>query len=240
MSAVRAAASLRDEPRCLKSAEVSAMQDQLYEILATGVAPGAETPIEAIEAFLHEHARDPKPREEFTAFFEQHELDASPTALPPPQEGFTLPDLTEVAPVPAAVVQFIGDDDPTPLPSQRPSALPLPIESDLNAPLLAPQPRPQVGALWAGIGLLLVALAGGLWLGYGALQELRQELGEARRRSTDNEAEIGQLRGQAAGIESSVAANGELIQRMDQKSDLMLRSLETREQASGGSTKGRR
>src|SRR5688572_4012749 len=56
------------------------LEDQLYDLLATGVAdanlPGAV--LDAAQAFLHEHARDRKDVSEFLAFFEKHGLALRP------------------------------------------------------------------------------------------------------------------------------------------------------------------
>jgi hypothetical protein len=218
------------EPRCAPSEDVTAMQDQLYDILATGVAPGPGAAVDVIEAFLHEHARAPKSHAEFEAFFARCDLTPAPTALPPPRDGgFTLPPFGDSG-ASSPVVRFVDDDD-TPLPA-APPAFRLPADDEIVQRLVAP-PRAAPPLLWAG-GLLLACAVLGVvaWLGHGMLQELRSEVRDARATNAEHERVIGALQSQAAGIESGVAANGELIQLMDQKSDLMLQSLE-REAAAG-------
>ena len=65
----------------LPARDVQAMQDVLYDILATGIDPEqAQLPLDAIERFLHEHARANKSPDEFRAFFAQHGLSVSTRA----------------------------------------------------------------------------------------------------------------------------------------------------------------
>ena len=59
---------------------LSELEDQLYDLLATGVADAnlPSTVLDAAQAFLHEHARDRKDVTAFLAFFEKHGLALRP------------------------------------------------------------------------------------------------------------------------------------------------------------------
>lgn len=216
MSGARAALSVSAEPRCQPQPEVMAMQDQLYEILATGIDPSPKTPLSAVESFLHEHARCAKSLEDFKAFFAEHELTATPTALPPPESGdFALPTPPMLQLVPDGAE--VPREDPT-----VPRGIELVDPGDFAEPLTVQRGN---RGLWFGLGvlgLLLIALGAGAYV---VIEDLRGELRHAQEQGTRNEVVIDQLKGQAAGIESSVAANGELIQLVNDKSDLVLESL---------------
>lgn len=59
---------------------LSELEDQLYDLLATGVAD-ASLPsgvLDAAQAFLHQHARERKSQADFMTFFEQHGLALRP------------------------------------------------------------------------------------------------------------------------------------------------------------------
>jgi hypothetical protein len=54
--------------------------DVLYEVLAQGAQPLGSKTVEAIQQFLHQHARSRKPLPEILAFFTQHGLPTDATA----------------------------------------------------------------------------------------------------------------------------------------------------------------
>jgi hypothetical protein len=57
------------------------------------------------------------------------------------------------------------------------------------------------------------------------ITRLEKEVDRATQNGRDNQSELKQLRHDTVGLESSVAATGEMLQRVDQKSDLLLQSL---------------
>src|SRR5712671_6118944 len=96
MSAVRALSDLVEEAQAAQDsnpfAEVQAMQDVLYDILATGIDPEqSDAPSAEIERFLHEHARAPKTLDEFRAFFAEHGLSVRTRPLPQASAALSLP-----------------------------------------------------------------------------------------------------------------------------------------------------
>ena len=85
--------------------------------------------------------------------------------------------------------------------------------------------RPAAAVLWVALGCMLALLGAGGYYGYATILELRAEVERTARHGRDNQQALRSLRDHAAGLESSVAATGELVQRMDQKSDLLIDSL---------------
>lgn len=215
MSGVRAAQSLALERA---TDDVDAMQDVLYDILATGLDPEqADAPTEQIERFLFEHARAPKPAAEFRAFFEEHGLTVRREMGAASMDSFALPPLEVVAAPPPAAMHLphdeVGDADDE-VTGQHATQAGFGARSAWG-----------MRAIWAGLALLCVGLVGALWAGYGVIQELRGDLDRAEQRSAEQDRVIDQLEGRAVGIQSSIEANGQLIQRMEQKSDLLIESL---------------
>ena len=239
MSGIRAARDLTNDSAPMVRAstpspsgearQVQAMQDLLYDILATGVdSESTDVSIETIESFLHEHARAPKSLAEFRAFFAQQGL-TSRMPSPVPQVA-ALPPLRRVAP-----------------PPQRPSAVPPALPPSANAaqtleepviqhPVsfdLAPQPferrrsRPLIGLAIASSALVI---AGALYAGSQYILEMRADLARSDEQAQKNAALIESLRAQTVTFESSLAASGQMIQRMEQKSDLVLDSLQRAEE----------
>src|SRR5262245_17784727 len=108
MSAVQAIPQLELQPPV--PIDVQAMQDVLYDIIATGIdVEPNDVPSAAIERFLHEHARTPKSVDEFRAFFAEHGLSvrtrpAAHVALPPIEAPVPVPPPMMVTPEPAIEV----------------------------------------------------------------------------------------------------------------------------------------
>jgi hypothetical protein len=196
------------------SLDIQAMQDVLYDILANGVDPDrAEIPTQEVECFLFEHARAPKSREEFYAFFEKH--------------GLTLGRRRAPAPIALPPIERVPERDMPPR---------LPVELSAFAER-APDPwageevtgarlrRPAKLGLWAALAGAAVLIAAAGVYGYSTVSDLRGELERTARASRDNQRALDALRDHAADLESNIAATGELVQRMDQKSDLIVESL---------------
>jgi hypothetical protein len=239
MSGIRAARDLTNDNAAMQRAssapsgasearQVQAMQDLLYDILATGVdSESSDVSIETIEAFLHEHARVPKSSAEFRAFFAQQGLTSRMPAPAPPAVAALPPLKRVVAP-----------------PPQRPSSVPpelpmnanvMPMFDDALHPVridVAPLPierrrsRPLLGLALATTALIVAAT---LYAGSLHLIELRTDMARSEEEARQNRALIESLRAQTVTFESSLAASGQLIERMEQKSDLVLDSLQRAE-----------
>ena len=235
MSAVRALTDVMQQPQELDStrqeanpiAEIQAMQDVLYDILATGIDPDlSDAPSAEIERFLHEHARTPKTIDEFRAFFAVHGLSVRTRPLPQPSEAFSLPPI-ECPPSASAILELpasaLEDERDTAAHRVRPSAPPPP-----------PLPRRSTRRLGlAAAGFAFACIATGLgftaYRGYAELSALRAEVGRSSQNNRQNERAIAALREHAKDIESSVNATGELVQRVDQKSDIVLQFVQAEE-----------
>jgi hypothetical protein len=63
------------------------------------------------------------------------------------------------------------------------------------------------------------------YYGYNTIVELRGQVERTNARHEQDRAAIATLQDQAAGLESSVSATGDLLQRVDQKSDFLVQSL---------------
>lgn len=212
-----------------KLPDVQQLQDTLYEILTTGLDPEeSRVPLAKVEKFLHEHARQPKSREEFVAFYETCSL-ALPVAggpwsdtmaseirivpLPPVREP-------ELRPLSLDVVRELGDDATDPH---------MVLLEDDPTPRARASARTPMFALWGALATVTMLFLGTLWWGHGIVDAMRGQLQAAQLRGDENRRVIRQLEdrahqieGRTADIQSSVAASGEMIQQMDQKSDLLL------------------
>lgn len=65
-------------PRAEKPSDAELL-DILYEILADDTGEDHGVSVATVEAFLHEHARDPKAAGSLAAFFDEHELSTDPS-----------------------------------------------------------------------------------------------------------------------------------------------------------------
>jgi hypothetical protein len=201
---------------------VQAMQDVLYDILANGMDPErSEVSMQEVERFLFEHARAPKSRDEFRAFFAEHGLSLRTSVAPEPA-GLVLPPIeralppqdrdmpvsvpVELAFAPSVGMQSLYDD------------------SERTGAHVRPRRRSPVGP-WVAFACIAALLGVGGYYGYKSILELQGELERTAQHSRDNQQALKALRDHAADLESSVAATGELVQRMDQKSDLLINTL---------------
>jgi hypothetical protein len=222
-------ASATPAPAATEARQLQVMQDLLYDILATGIdAERSDVSVESIERFLHEHARSAKTLAQFRAFFAQHGLTSRIAAPNAPDIG-ALPPLLRVAPKGAPPELTAAE----PLRAERALAAAPAFDADDSHPvrfdLPPPLPtRPRAGRHLASLALALGFLVVGASVYAGALHllEMRAELARSEEKAQENRVLIESLRAQTIGFESSLAANGELIQRMEQKSDLVLDSLE--------------
>jgi hypothetical protein len=178
-----------------------------------------------VEQFLCEHARTPKTLAEFQAFFAAQGLTVR-TSAPSLKAAVSLPPLLPRAPK--------SDDMPVQLPVELQLAAPAPRPIVAESPLaveIASEPPPPARrkpiyiAMWASLAVLGAMLAAAASYGYATITRLEKELDRAAQEGRDNRAELEVLRHDAVGLESSVAATGELVKRVDQKSDLLIESL---------------
>lgn len=208
---------------------LSVLQDILYDIVATGGADAVvDVPVDEVERFLHEHARDTKSEADFVAFFAQHGL---PTHVTPTVVGLNAP-----APLPA---------------SQAPAAAPRPPAPITTAPgsvamATPPPPPPPIahqraaarqsgafrvegtrsrGVLWALLVVIAVLLGGLLGLGFELYQSMRAELRETRDLGAAQQRFIEQLDGRTSHLQADVSRNGALIEHVDSRSELLVDSL---------------
>jgi len=230
MSAVRAAKSISSEPIAAR-VDVQAMQDVLYDILATGVdAEQASVSIEAVERFLHEHARTAKSPEEFAAFFARHGLTVSGHA-PRPVAVVALPPIQRPVQPEAPVLKFpveltssAGSQDASPLDSPFVPVTPMMA----SAPVARPSTL-RVVLAWAGAAAALAALAAlGYvgYLGFVTIDNLEHRLDQTHAAAQADRQVIHALEHQQVDLQSDLAASAQLIERMDQKSDLILESVQ--------------
>ena len=229
MSAVRAAKSIPSDLTAARI-DVQAMQDLLYDILATGVdAEQASASIEAVERFLHEHARSAKSPEEFAAFFAHQGLTVSGRS-PRPAAVVALPPIQRPVQVDAPVLKF-----PVELTSSAGSHEALPLESPFApvAPIASIAPNARARRLRAvmawGTAVAAVAALAALgyvgYVGYATINNLEQRLDQTHAAAQADRQVIHTLASQQVDLESNIAASAQLIERMDQKSDLILESI---------------
>jgi hypothetical protein len=206
----------------LPTRDVQAMQDVLYDILATGIDPEqAQLPIDAIERFLHEHARASKTPDEFRAFFAQHGLTVSTRAIKPPH--MALPPIQRPNPEEAMAKFPVELARPEALPQGLSFAQQLPDETELTAHA---QRRTQPW-LWAALCLLAGGVGAIAYHGYSVITHLEQRLEQADGSNRDQRAELDALKTKTAGLESNVAESSEQIQRVDDRNNMVIQSLIT-------------
>ncbi|RPI58403.1 MAG: hypothetical protein EHM50_10660 [Lysobacterales bacterium] len=97
-------------------------------------------------------------------------------------------------------------------------------DSERTGAHVRPRRRGAFG-LWAAIACCGGLLGVGGYYGYKTILELQGELERTAQHNRDNQQALKALRDHAADLESNVAATGELVQRMDQKSDLLINTL---------------
>jgi len=200
--------------------DVQAMQDVLYDILATGLdSEQAQIPLDAVERFLHEHARSAKSQDEFRAFFAQLGLTVSSRAIKPPPVALPpierpLLDDPPVAKFPVELAR------PEPLPQGSGFARQLPDDLELEI-----KPRRTQAWVWGALILVAGGVSALAYHGYSVITRLEHRLEQADSASRDDRAALDELKTKTAGLESNVAASGEEIQRVDDKSNMIIQSL---------------
>jgi hypothetical protein len=222
MSAVRAAKTLSSDPTANR-VDLQAMQDVLYDILATGVdAEPASASVEAVERFLHEHARSPKSPAEFAAFFARHGLTVSGRASRP-SPVVALPPIQRPLQAEAPMLKF-----PVELAATEDAADEALLRGAPFAPhALAKRPSSLRSLLvWASALAALVALSAVSYVGYVTITDLEQRLDRSHQAAQADREAIQALEDQQVDLESNVAASAQIIERMDHKSDLILETIQ--------------
>lgn len=236
MSAVRAARSVSPEPSA-PDADVQLMQDVLYDILATGIdTDQTDVAIADIERFLCEHARSPRSADEFRAFFADHGLSVRARGSEPLE--LALPDIARADAGAAVQPPPLQLAAPAPaVASEAVTAAHAPVAFEPTAAAVGPR-RALAFAAWFAALSMAALCAAAAWYGQVAIGELRAELARAHAQSSADREAIRTLKDQTAGLESSVSAGSELLQRVDHKSDFVVQSL--LEQAEARRHPGRR
>lgn len=211
---------------------LSVLQDILYDIVATGGADvAADVPLQAVEIFLHEHARSEKSRAEFLAFFEAHGL---PTHVLPTVVGLSAP--PPLTPSGGTALSAVGIPAPGPSRPSQPPPLPIGVSQPPPPPLAVPESREpitgafridggQPRALWVLLVAIALLLGGLLGLGYELYRGMQSELAHARAQGAAQQRFIERLEDRTAGLQQDISRNGELIEHVDTRSELLLDSL---------------
>jgi hypothetical protein len=222
MSAVRAAKTLSSDPSAHRI-DVQAMQDVLYDILATGIdAEQASASVEAVERFLHEHARSPKSPAEFAAFFARQGLTVSGRASRP-APVVALPPIQRPLQAETPVLKF-----PVELGASEDAA----DEALLRGAPFAPHALAirksglRTVLVWGSALAGLVALGAVGYVGYVTITDLERRLDRSHQAAQADREAIQALEHHQVDLESNVAASAQIIERMDHKSDLILESIQ--------------
>jgi hypothetical protein len=188
------------------------LEDVLFDLHSSGGIDSSlsHDKLEAIQAFLHEHARERKTHEQFVAFFEKHTLPLQPErpnllALPlvdARNRSARAPLLLTPAPEDPLLTELAIAREPAAVSSKgRPSAL---------------------SWLWAlGFGVV----AGLLVLGIGAVVELRAELQQLRAEATHGALQLEQLRAETERLRLQTQDNGQVLSRTEHKTQLLLQTV---------------
>jgi hypothetical protein len=226
MSAVRSTKSIPTDPLAARI-DVQAMQDLLYDILATGVdAEQASVSVEAVERFLHEHARSPKSPEEFAAFFARQGLTIS--GRPPrPAPVVALPPIQRPAQAEAPVLKFPVELASPPSAAAESELLSLSLASPFGGRGPGASSRSWRSYLaWGSAAAALIAVGALAYVGYTTIAQLEQRLDRTHAAAQADREALQALEHQQVDIVSNVAASAQIIERMDQKSDLILDSIQ--------------
>ncbi len=183
---------------------IEELEDMLYDILATGVEPTATVgTLEAVQAFLHQHARARKNHTELLSFFAENGLACAP----------------ERARVVAPALALLPMEDPSAQeesfdPSAAVSGMPERSRSQGTSNLL------RVGLAFAAV--LVLALGG---LGYFAFSSMQHELARVHSQTGAQADELARVKADADSLRSAMHDNTELVRSVDHKSDVLIQTL---------------
>lgn len=201
--------ALPPEPNVLE------LEDLLYDILASGADPNLPAgTLEAVQTFLHEHARSKHSLPEFVAFFASHKL----SMVRDTGFGLSLPPMDLRAPM-RAVERALEPPTQVAAPAQR-SAEPESIEV---APVVSERPQPQGrAAIWALAAAVLAAISGG---GLYAAASARSELEHVRTEQRASAEVLARMQTEVVRLRGTVEQNAQVARRVDHKTELLLRTL---------------
>lgn len=185
-------------------ATANELEDILYDILATGVAPSAVPgALEAVQALLHEHARRRKSPAELMAFFERY-------GLPRTQDRI-------VQAVPTALSEL-------PLPTTRAAFASAEIHAAEQALSSHASPANRNRLSWAFAAGALVLVGAAVGLGYVALRDMQAELVAAREDARSHAATLDAMQQEATRLRAGLEDNAAVVRRVDEKSELLLQT----------------
>jgi hypothetical protein len=180
---------------------VADLEDLLYDILATGADPNLPAgTLEAVQLFVHEHARSKKSRAEFLAFFEARALPLRPAS----------PALLALPPI-----EMRGRA------AESPELMVIAQPPDPPLTASAANGGKRTWALAAACAVL-TGLAG---FGCFAALEMREEFAHARAQAARNAAALSNVRAEAETLRAAMRQNAQVMQRVEHKSDLLLQSM---------------
>lgn len=219
MSVVRAM-SQAVEPAPLEELDVPEMVDILYDIVSTGVEPTSGATVAQIEMFLHEHAREPRSRNEFHAFFAEHKIEAPRQPEPRTPLRVLAPLPTPQAPVaPVADVDAIRRANEADLRALSAPAIAAMDITDIEFNEFAPR---RGNRTLLAIAIAAVALLG---LGLGVVISLHQDLETARAQAAANQQTLQFQQARETALERELQQDRALLQQLKQTSDQLVRDL---------------
>jgi hypothetical protein len=182
------------------------LEDLLYDILASGADPNLSTEtIEAVQLFVHEHARSKKTQAEFLAFFAEQSLSTQPErsalmALPPLEGRGRAAETPQLTSLPQ-------QNDP-----------PLSVAEAVFVPDASTGLRVwTVVAIFAAVSCVAGAAA------Y-AFFDVREELAAMQSEAALNSAALTSARAETETLRADLRAQAERLEHAEHNSDLLLQS----------------
>jgi len=193
------------------------LEDMLYDILARGADPNlAPGTLEAVQTFLHEHARSKRSLPEFKAFFASHKLSMVREA----GFGLSLPPVELRSPTRTAL------PEPEPEPELEPTrAAARPTEPDpIEVAPVAPERTQYYGrpAVWASAVAVLAAISCGAMY---AAASARGELAHVRAEQQATAEVLAQMQTEVVRLRGTVDQNAQISRNLDHKTEVLLRTL---------------
>jgi hypothetical protein len=201
--------ALPPEPNVLE------LEDMLYDILASGADPSLPAgTLEAVQTFLHEHARSKHSLADFVAFFTAHKL----SMVRDTGFGLSLPPMELRAPMRAVEPVF-----------EPPTQVAMPVQGSSEPDLIevapvvseAAQHRGRT-ALWASAAAVLAAISGGALY---AAASARAELEHVRTEQRATADQLSHMQTEVSRLRGTIEQNAQLARNVDHKTELLLRTL---------------
>jgi hypothetical protein len=191
------------------------LEDMLYDILASGADPSLPAgTLEAVQTFLHEHARSKHSLADFVAFFTAHKL----SMVRDTGFGLSLPPMELRAPMRAVEPVF-----------EPPTQVAMPVQGSSEPDLIevapvvseAAQHRGRT-ALWASAAAVLAAISGGALY---AAASARAELEHVRTEQRATADQLSHMQTEVSRLRGTIEQNAQLARNVDHKTELLLRTL---------------